>query len=102
RSARCHAQRRGGAGDDEIQRGAEEGRRAAGLGRPPPAGLRGSGLLLGGLSTPEIARAFLAPEATVAQRIVRAKRTLRDAAIPFETPRGGERRERIAAVLEVV
>jgi len=58
--------------------------------------------LLGGLSTPEIARAFLVPEATVAQRIVRAKRTLRDAAIPFETPRGGERRERIAAVLEVV
>jgi RNA polymerase sigma factor (sigma-70 family) len=58
--------------------------------------------LLGGLSTPEIARAFMVPEATVAQRIVRAKRTLRDAAIPFETPRGGERRERIAAVLEVV
>ena len=58
--------------------------------------------LLGGLSTAEIARAFLAPEATVAQRIVRAKRTLRDAAIPFETPRGKERRERLAAVLEVV
>jgi RNA polymerase sigma factor (sigma-70 family) len=58
--------------------------------------------LLGGLSTPEIARAFLVPEATVAQRVVRAKRTLRDAAIPFETPRGGERQERIAAVLEVV
>lgn len=58
--------------------------------------------LLGGLSTPEIARAFLAPEATVAQRIVRAKRTLRDAAIPFETPHGDERRDRLAAVLEVV
>jgi predicted RNA polymerase sigma factor len=58
--------------------------------------------LLGGLSTPEIARAFLMPEATVAQRIVRAKRTLRDAAIPFETPRGEERRERLGAVLEVV
>ena len=58
--------------------------------------------LLGGLSTLEIARAFLVPEATVAQRIVRAKRTLRDAAIPFETPRGEERRERVAAVLEVV
>jgi len=58
--------------------------------------------LLGGLSTQEIARAFLVPEATVAQRIVRAKRTLRDAAIPFETPRGEERRERLAAVLEVV
>jgi RNA polymerase sigma factor (sigma-70 family) len=58
--------------------------------------------LLGGLSTREIAHAFLVPEATVAQRIVRAKRTLRDAAIPFETPRGEERRERLAAVLEVV
>lgn len=58
--------------------------------------------LLGGLSTQEIARAFLAPEATIAQRIVRAKRTLRDAAVPFETPRGGERRDRLAAVLEVI
>jgi RNA polymerase sigma factor (sigma-70 family) len=58
--------------------------------------------LLGGLSTPEIARAFLVPEAAIAQRIVRAKRALRDAAIPFETPRGEERRDRVAAVLEVV
>ncbi|UVK46933.1 RNA polymerase sigma factor [Mesorhizobium sp. AR07] len=58
--------------------------------------------LLGGLSTAEIARAFLVPEATAAQRIVRAKRTLRDAAIPFETPHGQDRRERLAAVLEVV
>jgi RNA polymerase sigma factor (sigma-70 family) len=58
--------------------------------------------LLGGLATSEIARAFLLPEATIAQRIVRAKRTLRDAAIPFDTPRGEERRERLAAVLEVV
>lgn len=58
--------------------------------------------LLGGLSTPEIARAFLVPETTVAQRIVRAKRTLRDAAVPFEAPRGTERRERVASVLEVV
>jgi len=58
--------------------------------------------LLGGLSTPEIARAFLVPEATVAQRIVRAKRALRDAGIAFETPRGEERRERLGAVLEVV
>ncbi|WP_296736181.1 RNA polymerase sigma factor [Mesorhizobium sp.] len=58
--------------------------------------------LLGGLSTPEIARAFLVPEATVAQRIVRAKRALRDAGIAFETPRGVERRERLGAVLEVV
>jgi RNA polymerase sigma factor (sigma-70 family) len=58
--------------------------------------------LLGGLSTPEIARTFLVPEATVAQRIVRAKRILRDAAIAFETPRREERRERLGAVLEVV
>ncbi|MGX5800416.1 RNA polymerase sigma factor [Bradyrhizobium sp. Arg314] len=58
--------------------------------------------MLGGLSTPEIARAFLVPEATVAQRIVRAKRTLRDAGIAFETPRGQERRERLGAVLEVI
>ncbi|RUU06141.1 RNA polymerase sigma factor [Mesorhizobium sp. USDA-HM6] len=58
--------------------------------------------MLGGLSTPEIARAFLVPETTVGQRIVRAKRALRDAGIAFETPRGEERRERLAAVLEVV
>jgi RNA polymerase sigma factor (sigma-70 family) len=58
--------------------------------------------MLGGLSTPEIARAFLVPEATVAQRIVRAKRALRDAGIAFETPRGQERRERLGAVLEVI
>ena len=58
--------------------------------------------LLGGLSTPEIARAFLVPETTVAQRIVRAKRTLRDSAVPLESPRGTERRERVASVLEVV
>lgn len=58
--------------------------------------------MLGGLSTPQIARAFLVPEATVAQRIVRAKRTLRDAGIAFETPRGQERRERLGAVLEVI
>ena len=58
--------------------------------------------LLVGVSTPEIARAFLVPETTIAQRIVRAKRTLRDAAIAFETPRGAQRRERLGAVLEVV
>ncbi|ENN87437.1 hypothetical protein RHSP_27985 [Rhizobium freirei PRF 81] len=58
--------------------------------------------LLGGLSTQEIGRAFLLPETTIAQRIVRAKRTLRDAEIAFETPRGEERRERLAVVLEVV
>ncbi|TMU95748.1 RNA polymerase sigma factor [Brucella haematophila] len=58
--------------------------------------------LLGGLSTPEVARAFLVPEATVAQRIVRAKRTLRETAAAFETPQGDERQQRLAAVLEVV
>ncbi|TPN79567.1 RNA polymerase sigma factor [Mesorhizobium sp. CU2] len=58
--------------------------------------------MLGGLSTPEIAHAFLVPEATVAQRIVRAKRALRDAAIAFETPRDEERAGRLGAVLEVV
>jgi RNA polymerase sigma factor (sigma-70 family) len=58
--------------------------------------------LLGGLTTDEIARAFLVPEATVAQRIVRAKRTLREAQIPFEVPRGPELAARLGSVLEVV
>ena len=58
--------------------------------------------LLGGLTTDEIARAFLVPEATVAQRIVRAKRTLADAGIPFEVPRGGELEARLSSVLEVL
>jgi RNA polymerase sigma factor (sigma-70 family) len=58
--------------------------------------------LLGGLTTDEIARAFLAPEPTIAQRIVRAKRTLRDARVPFEVPRGDALNERLASVLEVV
>jgi RNA polymerase sigma-70 factor, ECF subfamily len=58
--------------------------------------------LLGGLTTEEIARAFLVPEPTVAQRIVRAKRTLADAKVPFEVPRGAELAERLASVLEVV
>jgi predicted RNA polymerase sigma factor len=58
--------------------------------------------LLGGLSTPEIARAFLVPESTVAQRIVRAKRTLADAHVPFEVPAPAERAERLSSVLEVI
>ena len=58
--------------------------------------------LLGGLTTPEIARAFLVPEPTMAQRIVRAKRTLAKAKVPFEVPRGPELGERLESVLEVV
>jgi len=58
--------------------------------------------LLGGLTTPEIARAFLVPEATVAQRIVRAKRTLAEARVPYEVPRGPELAVRLASVLEVI
>src|SRR5919202_1952979 len=58
--------------------------------------------LLGGLTTAEIARAFLAPEATIAQRIVRAKRTLSEAHVPFEAPGGRERAARLESVLEVV
>jgi RNA polymerase sigma-70 factor (ECF subfamily) len=58
--------------------------------------------LIGGLTTDEIARAFLAPEPTIAQRIVRAKRTLADARIPFEAPRGAERAERLSSVLAVL
>jgi RNA polymerase sigma factor (sigma-70 family) len=58
--------------------------------------------MLGGLSTPEIARAFLVPDATVGQRISRAKRTLADADVPFEVPSGDELGPRLASVLEVV
>lgn len=58
--------------------------------------------LLGGLSVPEIARAFLASEPTVAQRIVRAKRTLAEKRVPFETPRGNELEQRVDSVLEVI
>lgn len=58
--------------------------------------------LLGGLTTTEIARAFLAPEPTIAQRIVRAKRTLADAGVPFELPPRDEIAERLASVLEVI
>jgi predicted RNA polymerase sigma factor len=58
--------------------------------------------LLGGLTTEEIARAFLVPEPTIAQRIVRAKRTLAEAGVPFEVPRGAELATRLASVLEVI
>src|SRR3990172_13395343 len=58
--------------------------------------------LLGGLTTGEIARAFLVPEPTVAQRIVRAKRTLAEVRVPFEVPRGAERAARLSSVLEVL
>jgi RNA polymerase sigma factor (sigma-70 family) len=58
--------------------------------------------LLGGLTTHEIARAYLVPEPTIAQRIVRAKRTLADAKVPYEVPHGEELAQRLASVLEVV
>jgi len=58
--------------------------------------------LLGGLTTQEIARAFLVPEPTVAQRIVRAKRTLAEARVPFEVPRGPDLAARLSSVLEVI
>ena len=58
--------------------------------------------LIGALTTPEIARAFLVPEATVAQRIVRAKRTLAEAKVPIEVPTGSERDPRLASVLAVI
>src|SRR6202521_2538361 len=58
--------------------------------------------LLGGLSTGEIARGFLVPEPTIAQRIVRAKRTLAEARVPFEVPRGAELIARLSSVLEAI
>jgi len=58
--------------------------------------------LIGGLTTDEIARAFLVPEPTIAQRIVRAKKTLADARIPFEVPQGADLATRLSSVLEVI
>src|SRR5262245_52993259 len=58
--------------------------------------------LLGGMTTDEIARAFLVTESTIAQRIVRAKRTLADKHVPFEVPRGADRADRLSSVLEVI
>ena len=58
--------------------------------------------MLGGLTTDEIARAFLVPEPTIAQRIVRAKRTLTESRVPFEVPRGPELEARLASVLKVI
>jgi RNA polymerase sigma factor (sigma-70 family) len=58
--------------------------------------------MVGGLTTGEIARAYLAPEPTIAQRLVRAKRTLSEARVPFEVPRGAELEARLASVLEVI
>ena len=58
--------------------------------------------LIGGLTTGEIARAFLVPETSIAQRIVRAKRTLAEAQVPFEVPRGAELSERLGNVLQVI
>ncbi len=69
---------------------------------PPEARVALTLRLLGGLTTPEIARAFLIPESTIAQRIVRAKRTLAEARVPFEVPRGTELAARLSSVLEVI
>ncbi len=69
---------------------------------PPEARVAMTLRLLGGLTTPEIARAVLGPEPTIAQRIVRAKRTLGAARVPYEVPRGNDLAARLAAVLEVI
>jgi len=69
---------------------------------PPEARVALTLKLVGGLTTAEIARAYLAQEATIAQRLVRAKRTLAEARVPFEVPRGAELAARLASVLEVV
>lgn len=69
---------------------------------PPDARVALTLRLLGGLTTDEIARAFLASESTIAQRIVRAKKALSDASVPFEVPRGKDLAPRLSSVLDVV
>jgi RNA polymerase sigma factor (sigma-70 family) len=69
---------------------------------PPEARVALTLRLLGGLTTVEIARAFVVPEPTIAQRIVRAKRTLADERVPFEVPRGADLAERLSSVLAVI
>ena len=69
---------------------------------PVPARVALTLRLVGGLTTPEIARAYVVPEPTVAQRIVRAKKTIAKAGVPFEVPTGEDRAARLGAVLEVI
>jgi RNA polymerase sigma factor (sigma-70 family) len=69
---------------------------------PVPARVALTLRLVGGLTTAEIARSYVVPEATIAQRIVRAKKTISNAGVPFEVPSGHERAARLASVLEVV
>jgi RNA polymerase sigma factor (sigma-70 family) len=69
---------------------------------PLPARVALTLRLVGGLTVPEIARAYVVPEATVAQRIVRAKKAIAKAGVPFEVPKGAERSARLGAVLEVI